>query len=81
MRVVLFGSHARGEASPESDIDVLVVVEALSRESEDIIYETAWEVGFDAGTVLSIVPATFDELQLLKESPFYRAIEAEGIAV
>jgi predicted nucleotidyltransferase len=26
MRIVLFGSHARGEAGPESDIDLLVVL-------------------------------------------------------
>lgn len=29
--VVLFGSRARGEAKPESDIDVLVVVRGLPR--------------------------------------------------
>ena len=26
LQVILFGSHARGEASPESDIDLLVVL-------------------------------------------------------
>jgi predicted nucleotidyltransferase len=36
-RVVLFGSHARGEASEHSDVDVLVVVEDLgSAETRDI---------------------------------------------
>ena len=27
VRAVLFGSHARGEATPDSDVDVLVVLE------------------------------------------------------
>jgi predicted nucleotidyltransferase len=27
-RIILFGSHARGEASPESDVDIMVVEEA-----------------------------------------------------
>jgi uncharacterized protein len=26
LRVILFGSHARGDASPESDVDLLVVL-------------------------------------------------------
>lgn len=81
LRVVLFGSHARGQAGPHSDIDVLVVVKALSRDLEDRIFEAAWQVGFDAGQVVSAVPASFDELKLLGASPFFRAVEAEGIAV
>ena len=33
-RIILFGSHARGESTPDSDVDLLVVmpVEALKRE-------------------------------------------------
>ena len=27
LRIILFGSHARGEAGPDSDIDLLVVVD------------------------------------------------------
>ena len=30
LRVVLFGSHARGEAGPDSDIDLLVVLPHVS---------------------------------------------------
>jgi uncharacterized protein len=34
LRVVLFGSHARGEAGPESDIDLLVVMPAVDDKRE-----------------------------------------------
>jgi len=35
-RVILFGSHARGEAGPDSDVDLLVVmrVEGSRREKD-----------------------------------------------
>ncbi len=33
-RVVLFGSRARGDAEPDSDMDVLVVVDDLTEEKE-----------------------------------------------
>ncbi|MEW6776372.1 MAG: nucleotidyltransferase domain-containing protein, partial [Bdellovibrionota bacterium] len=29
-RIILFGSHARGEARPESDVDFLVVEERVA---------------------------------------------------
>jgi uncharacterized protein len=34
LRIVLFGSHARGTASPDSDIDLLVVVSAMGDKRE-----------------------------------------------
>jgi len=34
-RLVLFGSHARGDAEPDSDIDVLVVLNDLDESREE----------------------------------------------
>ncbi len=33
-RVILFGSHARGEAGPDSDVDLLVVMHADGKKRE-----------------------------------------------
>lgn len=55
--LVLFGSRARGDADPDSDMDILVVVDHLDREIEDYISDSAWEAGIDYGIV--IVPITF----------------------
>lgn len=34
--VYLFGSHARGEATPDSDVDVLVVLDTITDYGEEI---------------------------------------------
>ena len=81
IRVILFGSHARGEATDESDVDVLVVLPVLEKSTLDTVLEIAWEVGFEAGKVISVIPATSDELELLSASPFFQAVQREGIPV
>lgn len=81
VRVILFGSQARGEATGESDVDVLVVLPDLKKPTLDLVLEIAWEVGFEAGKVISVIPAADDEMELLSASPFFQTVLKEGIAV
>ena len=72
MSVVLFGSWARREAKPESDIDVLVIrggfpKSRLDRHME--LFEVAKAVSRDFASRVSIVPLTPEEAQETK--PFY----------
>ena len=59
--VVLFGSRARGDAEPDSDMDVLVIVDDLTERDEDYISDCAWEAGFESGIVL--VPVVFSRVE------------------
>jgi predicted nucleotidyltransferase len=79
VQVILYGSYARGEAKEGSDIDVLVIVPNLDARIDALISEIAWEIGFEAGVVLSVIPVSQDELLSLKASPFLKTVLKEGI--
>lgn len=80
IQVTLFGSQARGSASRESDVAVLVILPDLEKNTLDAVFEGAWEIGFEAGKVISVVPATREELILLSASPFFQAVQRAGIS-
>jgi len=70
--VVVFGSHARGEAKPESDIDVLVVVRGLPRkrferyEGMRALAEKVSEVFADSVTPIFLTPQEAEQVK-----PYY----------
>lgn len=74
---ILFGSTARGTATPGSDVDVLVV--ASTQEEADT---AAGKVQAAAATVLpielEILALDAEGLQKRRDSPLMRRIEAEG---
>jgi len=80
-RLELFGSRARGDADPDSDMDVLVIVNDISPELEDYISECAWEAGFKHEIVIVPVVYTRDEWENGPElySLLAEAIRAEGV--
>jgi predicted nucleotidyltransferase len=81
VKVIMFGSQARGDATKESDIDLLVILPSLDSKMLNLAFDIAWEVGFDAGKMISVVPAEKNELKRLAVSPFYRAVKREGVTV
>lgn len=79
----VFGSRARGDASPESDLDLLVVVEQLDHTIERYISDCAWEAGFPEDVIVVPVAISLDTLRNspIKESVFIKNVYREGIAV
>lgn len=80
--VLLFGSWARGDAHPESDIDLLVVLDEVpSRWDERRRMEPVlWRYSFENDTIVAATPVTTDDLQAGRMPVLARARE-EGLSV
>ena len=81
----LFGSEARGQASPESDIDVLVVVQPDAERValETRIVDIAFDVNLEFNVFISpsvVTPAILDH-PVWRESPFIETVLREGVAL
>ena len=77
----VFGSRARGDAVPDSDLDVFIEVEAYTPELRQRISELAWEVGFETDRIISTVVTTRHELEhgAMGANPLVLNIEHEGV--
>jgi predicted nucleotidyltransferase len=57
-KVLLFGSWARGDAHPESDIDLLVVLDRVESVWDELrrMDEVVWRQSFTNDTVVTVLP-------------------------
>ncbi len=80
--VRLFGSYARGDAKPDSDIDVLIVVQNLTLELKDHILNMIADVALDYD--LPLGPLVWDSERFrqheLLETLLIHNIRNEGMA-
>jgi len=77
-----FGSRARGDAQPDSDLDICVVVDNLDFATKKALSYIAWEVGFERGLLITTVKYSrqqFEESPRVA-SPLVQTILKEGIA-
>ena len=80
--LTLFGSRARGDADPDSDMDVLVIVDGpVDRAVRDSVSECAWEACWQEGIVVASVTVSKREWEEgpERESLLAIAVRAEGL--
>jgi len=80
LQIILYGSYARGEATSESDVDFLVVVDdsldswEVRRSLDDVLLDILLRDGRLVSVL--VVPKSFYESY---HSPFLKQIHKEGI--
>lgn len=80
--VVLFGSEARGEPRPDSDIDVLAVLETLTADYGDELERclaAVYPIALRLGRRVSVKPLTREEFEQ-GDSPLLREVRRSGVA-
>jgi len=78
--LILFGSYARGEARPESDVDLLVVLEGPVKSYEEAkrTSRIATRAAAYQDTALSFVHMSAEDFEDNRR-PFVRSVKTEGI--
>jgi len=81
-RAVLYGSRARGEATPDSDIDVLVVLDPLEDATSDWDHciDIAADIAARTGQLISVLVCSSEDYAH-REHPLLISIRREGVAL
>jgi predicted nucleotidyltransferase len=81
--LLLFGSEARGTARPDSDIDLLVLLDGKINMSADmmkvaeVIIPIEWDI--EPARIIDATPANYDDYRTGKW-PLFREVKKDGIA-
>jgi predicted nucleotidyltransferase len=80
--LVLYGSYARGEETPGSDLDLLVLLDGPVRVYQEIsaLTDILYPLGLESEILISAMPT---ECRQYQEGavPLYREARREGVAV
>lgn len=78
----LYGSQARGDASPESDIDLVLLLRGMERPGQEIdrIVDLLAELNLKYQVLISVLPLEEGALENA-QGAFWRNVRREGVAV
>lgn len=84
--VILYGSYARGDYTPESDIDIMILVRGIAPEElwkyKDPIIQKESELGLKYDMLISAAVKDIETFgKYLDVLPFYQKVMKEGIRV
>ena len=82
-RMILFGSQARGDARPDSDWDLLVLLDKnkITYEDENKYAYPLADMGWDYGVYISVKMYTQKEWTNHSFTPFYQNVQKDGILI
>ena len=83
--IILYGSVAKGTATLESDIDIMVLVDLSAKELkqyQDKLSDVSTDFALEYLKVFSIIDVCYAEFSEWKQvSPFYRNVANEGVVL
>lgn len=81
VRLVLFGSKARGDADSTSDLDVAIIIEGLDRQLKREVFDIVADIELEYETALSTILFSTEEFARLleRERRIALDIEHEGV--
>ena len=83
-QIILYGSQARGQAQPESDVDLLVLLDGeVPTATKKHIHDLLYDIALAEDVVISSMIKSYRKwnLPISQATPLYQAIQKEGIKV
>ena len=83
-RIILYGSRARGNPHPESDWDIVILLnkDIVSKETENSISDNLFDLELETGEVISPMVYTIkDWNSKYRVTPFYYNVTKDGILI
>ena len=80
--IILYGSRARKDASPDSDWDVLILIDkdTVTLEDENFYRHPLYDIELETGEIISLLLYTKKEWEnKLWITPLYKNIKKEGV--
>lgn len=81
IKMMLFGSVARGDDNDESDIDILIVIHHDNQELESVIDDLVVDFILEKEEVISPHVMTEEHFNKTKDYSFLKTVMAEGVAI
>ena len=81
-QVILYGSVARGDDTPESDMDIAVLVRSYTPAMHDTMTDLIVDLELEHDVVLSVLLIDFEEFKAWETTmPFYKNIRKDGVTL
>ncbi|MDI6759902.1 MAG: nucleotidyltransferase domain-containing protein [Candidatus Brocadiaceae bacterium] len=81
VKIILFGSRARGDYEPDSDYDVLVLLDEVTKEIRDEIDEIVWQIGWDNDVLITSIVHDVRTFETHLYEPLFINVRKEGITL
>lgn len=82
--IILYGSRSRGDATIESDWDLLILVDGPTNDVRiDRIRHSLYEIEWESGEVISSIVRSREEWrsEAYQAMPFHQRVQQEGIRI